>query len=57
VVGSRVNVTGGGSPGAKADIRIRGGSSLNASNEPLIVLDGLPLSNTLQVSYKYFVND
>ncbi|WP_339658035.1 TonB-dependent receptor [Flavobacterium frigidarium] len=44
---SGVNVTGGGSPGAKADIRIRGGSSLNASNEPLIVLDGLPLSNTV----------
>ncbi|PRZ26502.1 SusC/RagA family TonB-linked outer membrane protein [Flavobacterium granuli] len=43
---SGVNVTGGGAPGAKADIRIRGGSSLNASNEPLIVLDGLPLSNT-----------
>ncbi|MWB94320.1 SusC/RagA family TonB-linked outer membrane protein [Flavobacterium sp. GA093] len=42
---SGVNVTGGGAPGAKADIRIRGGSSLNASNEPLIVLDGLPLSN------------
>lgn len=42
---SGVNVTGGGSPGAKADIRIRGGSSLSASNEPLIVLDGLPLSN------------
>ncbi|MBU0940922.1 MAG: TonB-dependent receptor [Bacteroidetes bacterium] len=40
-----VNVTGGGAPGAKADIRIRGGSSLNASNEPLVVLDGLPLSN------------
>ena len=40
-----VNITSGGSPGAKADIRIRGGSSLNASNEPLIVLDGLPLSN------------
>jgi iron complex outermembrane receptor protein len=31
-----VNVTGGGAPGA--DIRIRGGSSPNASNEPLIVL-------------------
>ena len=44
---SGVNVTGGGSPGAKADIRIRGGSSLNASNEPLIVLDGLPLSNSV----------
>jgi hypothetical protein len=42
---------------SKADIRIRGGSSLNASNEPLIVLDGLPLSNTLKWSYKYFVND
>lgn len=44
---SGVNVTGGGAPGAKADIRIRGGSSLNASNEPLIVLDGLPLSNAV----------
>jgi iron complex outermembrane receptor protein len=44
---SGVTVTGGGAPGAKADIRIRGGSSLNASNEPLIVLDGLPLSNTV----------
>ncbi|MEC5164964.1 TonB-linked SusC/RagA family outer membrane protein [Flavobacterium sp. PL11] len=42
-----VNVTGGGAPGAKADIRIRGGSSLNASNEPLIILDGLPLSNAV----------
>ena len=42
-----VNVTGGGSPGAKADIRIRGGSSLNASNEPLIVIDGLPMSNAV----------
>ena len=40
-----VNVTGGGAPGAKADIRIRGGSSLSASNDPLIVIDGLPLSN------------
>ena len=44
---SGVNVTGGGAPGAKADIRIRGGSSLSASNEPLIVLDGLPLSNAV----------
>lgn len=44
---SGVNVTGGGAPGAKADIRIRGGSSLNASNDPLIILDGLPLSNAV----------
>lgn len=40
-----VNITtGGGAPGAPAQIRIRGGGSLNANNEPLIVLDGLPLS-------------
>ncbi|EJG00729.1 MULTISPECIES: SusC/RagA family TonB-linked outer membrane protein [Flavobacterium] len=42
-----VNVVGGGAPGAKADIRIRGGSSLSASNDPLIILDGLPLSNAV----------
>jgi TonB-linked SusC/RagA family outer membrane protein len=32
-----------GSPTAGSTIRIRGGASLNASNDPLIVLDGLPL--------------
>ena len=41
-----VNVTtGGGSPGGGATIRIRGGSSLNASNDPLIVIDGLAMDN------------
>ncbi len=41
-----VSVTsGGGTPGGGADIRIRGGSSLNASNDPLIVIDGLALDN------------
>ncbi|MDR1227376.1 MAG: TonB-dependent receptor [Prevotellaceae bacterium] len=35
-----------GTPGGKATIRIRGGSSLNASNDPLIVIDGLPVDNT-----------
>lgn len=39
-----VNVTsGGGTPGGSATIRIRGGSSLNASNDPLIVIDGLAM--------------
>lgn len=39
-----VNVTsGGGTPGGGATIRIRGGSSLNASNDPLIVIDGLAM--------------
>ena len=41
-----VNVTpDGGTPGAGASIRIRGGSSLNASNNPLIVIDGLAMDN------------
>jgi len=35
----------GGAPGSGSTIRIRGGSSLNASNDPLIVVDGLPMSN------------
>ena len=38
-------VTTNGQPGAGATIRIRGGSSLNASNDPLIVIDGLPMDN------------
>jgi len=36
-------VSGGGSPTASSTIRIRGGASLNASNDPLIVLDGVPM--------------
>ncbi len=41
-----VNVTsGGGTPGGGATIRIRGGSSLNASNDPLIVIDGVAMDN------------
>jgi TonB-linked SusC/RagA family outer membrane protein len=35
----------GGAPGSGSTIRIRGGASLNASNDPLIVVDGIPLSN------------
>jgi len=38
-------ITGGGTPGAGAQIRIRGGSSLNASNDPLYVIDGLTIDN------------
>ena len=41
-----VNVTSdGGTPGGSSTIRIRGGSSLNASNNPLIVIDGLAMDN------------
>ncbi|MET0392254.1 MAG: SusC/RagA family TonB-linked outer membrane protein [Chitinophagaceae bacterium] len=35
-----------GAPGSGSTIRIRGGASLNASNDPLIVVDGMPLSNS-----------
>ncbi len=41
-----VNVTSeSGEPGVGTQIRIRGGSSLNASNDPLIVIDGVPMDN------------
>ncbi len=42
-----VVVTQGGRPGDGAAIRIRGGASLGASNDPLIVIDGLPVTNGL----------
>ena len=35
----------GGAPGSGSVIRIRGGASLNASNDPLIVIDGMPIEN------------
>jgi len=41
-----VNVTSNsGEPGVGTQIRIRGGSSLSASNDPLIVIDGVPMDN------------
>lgn len=40
-----VITTGSGAPGSGATIRIRGGSSLNASNDPLVIVDGIPLDN------------
>ena len=41
-----VVVTTAGGPEGGGTIRVRGGSSLNASNDPLIVIDGVPLDNT-----------
>lgn len=38
-------VSKGGAPGEGATIRIRGGSSLTAENDPLIVIDGLAMDN------------
>ena len=36
----------GGAPGSGETIRIRGGSSLSADNDPLIVIDGVPIEST-----------
>ncbi len=44
IAGVDVQTTGG-TPGAGAQIRIRGGASLNASNDPLYVVDGLVIDN------------
>ena len=35
----------GGQPGAAMRIRVRGSSSINSSGDPLIVIDGVPISN------------
>jgi len=40
-----VITTSGGAPGSGSTIRVRGGSSLNASNDPLIIIDGVPIDN------------
>ncbi|MGB3548843.1 MAG: SusC/RagA family TonB-linked outer membrane protein [Saprospiraceae bacterium] len=40
-----VQITTDGTPGGGSTIRIRGGSSLSASNDPLIVIDGVPLAS------------
>ncbi|MCL9806497.1 SusC/RagA family TonB-linked outer membrane protein [Flavobacterium amniphilum] len=43
VAGVTINTSG--APGSGSEIRIRGGSSLFTSNDPLIVIDGLPIEN------------
>jgi iron complex outermembrane receptor protein len=47
VAGLSINTSG--APGSGSEIRIRGGASLNASNNPLIVIDGLPIDNNTSV--------
>jgi TonB-linked SusC/RagA family outer membrane protein len=42
---SGVQITTSGEPGGGSTIRIRGGSSLSASNDPLVVIDGVPVAN------------
>lgn len=42
---SGVSINTSGAPGSGSAITIRGGSSINASNDPLIIIDGLPIDN------------
>lgn len=49
VAGVQINSSGG-SPGASASINIRGGSSLSGNNQPLFVVDGIPIDNSTPVS-------
>jgi len=46
VAGVQVTSNNGGEPGGQTSIRIRGGTSINASNEPLYVIDGVPIDNS-----------
>ena len=39
-------IPGSGAPGSDGTIRIRMGASLTAKNDPLIVIDGVPVENT-----------
>ncbi|MFS4456150.1 SusC/RagA family TonB-linked outer membrane protein [Maribacter sp. 2304DJ31-5] len=43
--------TANGAPGAEVDIKIRGNNSINGRNNPLIVVDGVPFSNSLNDNF------
>ena len=46
-------ITNAGEPGGGAQVRIRGGTSISASNDPLYVVDGVPLQNESTVAGAY----
>ncbi|MBR8537205.1 TonB-dependent receptor [Carboxylicivirga sediminis] len=52
IAGVQINSTTG-QPGAATDIRIRGNGSINAGKEPLIVIDGVPVSSG---NFSYFTS-
>ena len=51
-----LNMVTGGSPGSGSVMRIRGGSSLYASNDPLIVIDGMPISSNTTTGASSFLS-
>lgn len=50
---ANVDIVTGGDPGARSSIRIRGTSSLNASSEPLIVIDGVPYPTSIDDDFNF----
>lgn len=48
-----VDIISGGDPGARSSIRIRGTSTLNASADPLIVIDGIPYSTEINDDFNF----
>jgi TonB-linked SusC/RagA family outer membrane protein len=50
---ANVDIVTGGDPGSRSSIRIRGTSSLNASSEPLIVIDGIPYPTTIADDFNF----
>ncbi|MFA9392142.1 MAG: SusC/RagA family TonB-linked outer membrane protein [Prolixibacteraceae bacterium] len=50
---ANVDIMTSGDPGAKSSIRIRGTSSLNASSEPLIVVDGVPYPTDIADDFNF----
>lgn len=48
-----MDIVGGGDPGTSSTIRIRGTSSLNANNEPLIVIDGVPQNVSIDPDFDF----
>jgi TonB-linked SusC/RagA family outer membrane protein len=42
---SGVNITGGGTPGGSINVVIRGHNTLTSNNQPLFIVDGIPVSN------------
>jgi TonB-linked SusC/RagA family outer membrane protein len=50
---ANVDILTSGEPGSKSSIRIRGTSSLNASSEPLIVVDGVPYPTNIADDFNF----
>ncbi len=48
-----VDIVTGGDPGARSSIRIRGTSTLNASADPLIVIDGIPYNTSINDDFNF----